>query len=59
MATGFRNLLVYQKGFSLAMDIFEMIKAFPKEEQFDEYNNRSIEIGKLLNDILNNPQKYS
>ncbi|RLD38356.1 MAG: diversity-generating retroelement protein bAvd family protein [Bacteroidetes bacterium] len=121
MATGLRNLLVYQKGFSLAMDIFELIKTFPKEEkfglisqirnssrsvcsnlgegyrkrrypahfiskvsdadmensetqvwldfalackyiskeQFIEYNNRSSEIGKLLNNILNNPEKYS
>jgi four helix bundle protein len=34
MTTGIRNLLVYQKGFSLAMDIFELIKTFPKEEKF-------------------------
>ncbi len=34
MATGFRNLLVYQKAFALAMDIFELVKTFPKEEQF-------------------------
>lgn len=121
MATGFRNLLVYKKGFSLSMDVFELIKSFPPEEKyglssqirnssrsvcsnigegyrkrrypahfiskisdadmentetqvwldfalackyisqelFTDYNDRSIEIGKLLNDILNNPEKYS
>ncbi len=26
MATGFRNLMVYKKAFSLAMDIFELNK---------------------------------
>lgn len=34
MPTGFRNLLVYKKAFSLAMEIFEISKRFPKEEQF-------------------------
>jgi len=120
MATGFRNLLVYQKAFALAMDIFELIKTFPKEEQFglisqirnssrsvcsnlgesyrkrrypahfiskvsdadmentetqvwldfslsckyidDEsfihLNNRAEEIGKLINHMIENPEKY-
>ena len=31
---GFRNLIVYQKAFSLAMDIFEVSKGFPKEERY-------------------------
>ncbi len=34
MATGFRNLIVYKKAFSLAMDIFELIKSYPKEEKY-------------------------
>jgi len=50
MATGFRNLIVYQKAFSLAMNIFELIKT---------YNTRSGEIRKLLNDMIKNPEKYS
>ena len=120
MATGYRNLIVYKKAFSLAMDIFEMIKTFPDEEKyglksqirnssrsvcsnigeayrkrrypahfiskisdadmentetqvwldfalaciyiddkiFKEYKNRSEEIGRLLNDMLENPEKY-
>ena len=121
MATGFRNLMVYKKAFSLAMDIFELIKTFPKEEKYGlisqirnssrsvcsnigegyrkrqypahfvskisdadmentetqvwldfslackyisddlhkTFNARSEEIGKLLNDMLKNPEKYS
>jgi len=121
MATGFRNLIVYQKAFSLSMDIFELIKKFPSDEKYglisqirnssrsvcanigegyrkrqypahfvskisdadmentetqvwldfslacgymsDElrntYNSRSEEIGKLLNDMIKNPKKYS
>jgi len=30
----FKELIVYQKAFSLAMRIFEMSKTFPKEEQY-------------------------
>lgn len=30
----FQNLLAYQKGFSLAMEIFEVTKEFPKEEMY-------------------------
>ena len=30
----FRNLIVYQKAFKLAMDIFEATKSFPKEELY-------------------------
>ena len=30
----FKNLIAYQKGFELAMDIFEISKSFPKEETF-------------------------
>jgi len=35
MASGFRSLLVIKKGFSLAMEIFELIKSFPSEENMD------------------------
>ncbi len=31
---GFRKLLAYQKGFELAMSIFEISKLFPKEEKY-------------------------
>lgn len=31
---GFRKLLAYQKGFELAMEIFESSKFFPKEETY-------------------------
>lgn len=30
----FRDLIVYKKAFSLAMEIFEMVKTFPKEEKY-------------------------
>ena len=31
---GFRDLIVYQKSYKLAMEIFEMTKSFPKEEKY-------------------------
>lgn len=31
---GFRNLIVYQKGFSLAMDIYNVSKHFPNDELY-------------------------
>jgi four helix bundle protein len=31
---GFGSLIVYKKAFSLAMDIFELTKSFPKEERY-------------------------
>lgn len=33
MAT-FRDLIVYKKAFNLAMEIFNMVRAFPKEEKY-------------------------
>ena len=30
----FKKLLAYEKGFSLAMEIFEISKSFPKEEKY-------------------------
>ncbi len=121
MGSGFRDLMVYKKGFSLAMDIYELIKSFPSEEKYglssqirnssrsvcsnlgegyrkrrysahfisklsdadmentetqvwldfalsckyisketyDDFNNKSGEIGKLLNYMINNPEKFS
>ena len=31
---GFRDLIVYQKSYKLAMEIFEITKIFPKEEKY-------------------------
>lgn len=31
---GFRKLIVYQKALSLAMEIYEITKSFPKEEKY-------------------------
>ena len=31
---GFRDLIVYQKSYKLAMEIFEISKTFPKEEKY-------------------------
>jgi four helix bundle protein len=31
---GFRDLIVYQKSYKLAMEIFEIINSFPKEEKY-------------------------
>lgn len=30
----FRELMAYKKGFELAMEIFELVKSFPKEETY-------------------------
>ena len=120
MATGFRNLIIYNKTFTLAMDIYHTSKNFPKEELysltskirrssrsvcsnigegyrkrryeahfvskisdsdmentetqvwldfafackyitkeiFNDFNERSEEIGRLLNHMIENPEKY-
>src|SRR5258706_16462113 len=34
MSQNFKDLTVYKKPFSLAMDIFEISKSFPKEERY-------------------------
>ena len=44
MVTGFRNLIVCKKAFTL--------------EKFNHLNNRAEEIGKLLNHMIINPEKY-
>ena len=116
----FKKLLAYQKAFELSMEIFKLLKSFPKEETYSltdqirrssrsvcaniaeayrkriyikhfisklsdfdsensetqvwidfafyckylnrekqiELTNKSIEIGKLINYIINNPQKF-
>ena len=51
MATGFRNLTVYKKAFALSCEYI------PKEI-FDVFNKRSEEIGRLLNHMNQNPEKY-
>ncbi len=51
MATGFRNLTVYKKAFALACDYI------PKEI-LNDFNNRSEEIGRLLNHMIPNHEKY-
>ena len=33
--SSFRDLIVYRKGFKLAMDIFKLTKNFPQEEKYD------------------------
>ncbi len=35
MAGSFRELIVYQKAFALAMEIFEITQKFPKEEKYE------------------------
>ena len=44
MATGFRNLTVYKKAFALACE-------YISKEVYDDFNERSEEIGRLLNHI--------
>jgi four helix bundle protein len=34
MYSGFRDLIVYQKSYKLALEIFEITKSFPKEEKY-------------------------
>ena len=34
MNTGLENLIVYKKSFSLAMNIYEVSKCFPREEKY-------------------------
>ena len=51
MATGFRNLTVHKKAFALACE-------FITKEIFDEFNERSEEIGRLPNHMIKNPEKY-
>ncbi len=34
VVNSFKDLIVYQKAYKLAMDIFELSKAFPKEEKY-------------------------
>jgi len=52
-----KELEVYRKAYALAMDIFELSKAFPAEERFalTSFNH---EIGRILGSMLNNPQKW-
>jgi four helix bundle protein len=118
--SSFRKLIVYQKAFALAMEIFHVTKSFPPEEKFDlslqirkssrsvcasigeayrkrryvahfvskctdadmentetqvwldfslsrnyiskqkfeDYNSKSEEVGKMLNELINHPEKF-
>ena len=123
MGSGFKDLIVYKKAFTIAMEIFNTTKKFPKEElysltsqirdssrsvcspdpigaeayrkrqyeahfisktsdadmensetqvwldfalackyvsrgTYDNFNNRSKEVGRLLNDMIEHPKKY-
>jgi len=45
---GYRDLLVYQKSFGIAMEIFNLTKSFPKEEKYalvDQIRRSSRAIG--------------
>ena len=65
----FKKLLAYQKSFDLAMSIFESSKSFPKEEtysltdqisteDYSKFSEEGKEIGKLINYMINNPEKF-
>jgi hypothetical protein len=41
---GYRDLIVFQKLYSLAMEIFEITKTFPKEERY----SLMLKVGSLL-----------
>ncbi len=55
---GFRDLLAYQKAYKLALTIFEITQNFPIEEKYKELLAESEEVGKLLNYMMNNPDKF-
>ena len=46
MGSGFKDLIVYKKAFTIAMEIFNTTKKFPKE------------VGRLLNHMIEHPKKY-
>lgn len=66
MNQSFKSLTVYKKAFRLAMEIFEITKAFPKEELFgltmqirkSSLTLKSEEIGRMLNHMIQHPKKY-
>ena len=66
MAAGFRNLIVYKKAFASAMENtetqvwldFTLACEYITKEIFDYFNERSEEIGRLLNHMMQYPEKY-
>ena len=66
MAAGFRNLIVYKKAFALAMENtetrvwldFALACEYITKEFFNDLNERSEEIGRLLNHMIQSPEKY-
>jgi four helix bundle protein len=50
----FRDLIVYQKAFGLAMEIFEISKTFPKEEKYsltDQIRRSSISVATNIAEV--------
>jgi hypothetical protein len=66
MATGYRNLTVYKRAFALAIENtetrvwldFALACEYIPKFFFDDFNKRTEEIGRLLNHIIQNPEKY-
>ena len=59
MATGLKNLQVYQNSFELAMRIFEETKIFPEEEKYSEMLSEAQRIGRMIDHRINNPEKFA
>ena len=66
-ANSFKDLIVYQKAYKLAMEIFEISKDFPKEEKYSltdqmRRSSRSVtsydEVRKMLISMINNSDKW-
>ncbi|MBA7555587.1 hypothetical protein ES705_48258 [subsurface metagenome] len=56
MATGFRNLMENTE-IQVWLD-FALASEYIPKEIFDDFNKRSEEIGRLLNHMIQNPEKY-
>ena len=62
----YRDLIVFQKAYKLAMEIFEISKSFPKEEKYSltdqiRRSSRSVtylEVCKILISMINSPEKW-
>ena len=52
---GFKDLIVYNKAFALAMDIFEITKKFPKEETYsliDQIRRSSVQFAVVSQNLI-------
>ena len=57
----FKELIAYKKGFELAMEIFEISKAFPKEEKYsltDQIRRSSRSVCSNIGEAYRKRQKY-